>query len=31
MEAQETAFVTEADCVLGETRDKVEETVEHRV
>jgi hypothetical protein len=29
--AQETAFMTEVNCVFGETRPEIEETVEHGV
>lgn len=28
---QETAFMTEVNCIFGETRPEVEETVEHKV
>jgi hypothetical protein len=29
--AQETAFTTKVNCIFGETRPEVEETVEHKV
>jgi hypothetical protein len=29
--AQETAFMTEVNCIFGEIRPEVEETVEHTV